>query len=74
MSQRAVEYCLGRLMTDDQFRSMAINSLPEACRQLGLDLTDTELDLLSLLDFFSLAEIACSLDPGLLRTGTSLEQ
>jgi len=74
MSQRAVEYCLGRLITDDQFRAMAINSLPQACRQLGLDLTDMELDLLRFLDFSFLAKIASSLDPGLLRTGSSLEQ
>ncbi|MGD9947753.1 MAG: Os1348 family NHLP clan protein [Desulfobulbus sp.] len=73
MSQRAVEYCLGRLITDDQFRSLAKNSLPRACRQLGLDLTAMELDLLSQFDLSSIAEIACSLDPGLLRTGASLE-
>ena len=74
MAQRAVEYCLGRLITDGQFRSMATDSLSEACRQLGLDLTDMELDLLRQIDLSSLAEIACSLDPGLLRTGTSLER
>ncbi|MDD2463879.1 MAG: Os1348 family NHLP clan protein [Desulfobulbus sp.] len=74
MSQHAVEYCLGRMMTDDQFRSLAMESFPLACRRLGLDLTAMELDLLSQLDFSSLAEIACSLDRGLLRTGTNFEQ
>ena len=74
MSQRAVEYCLGRLLTDGEFRTLAMRSLPRACGRLGLELTAIELELLSQFDFTSLAQVSCSLDPGLLRTGGGLEQ
>ena len=72
MSQRAVEHCLGRLITDDQFRGLARRSLPQACRQCGYELTRSELELLDQLDFSSLAAVVCCLDPGLRRTGTCL--
>jgi len=72
MSQRAVEHCIGRLITDSQFRRQARNSLPQACRQLGLELTSLELDLLSRLDLNSFSRLSCNLDPGLQRTGSKL--
>lgn len=74
MSQRAVEYCLGRLMTDNHFRALAETSLPQACRRLGLELTSSEMDLLNQLDLSFLAKLASCIDPGLHRTGASLEQ
>jgi hypothetical protein len=74
MSQRAVEHCLGRLITDDQFRGLAKRSLPQACRQLGFELTPTELELLAQFDVSSLADVADCLNSGLRRTGSILEQ
>jgi hypothetical protein len=70
MSQRAVEHCIGRLLTDTQFRRLARTSLAQACQQLGLELTVLELDLLSRLDFDSFSRLSCKLDPGLQRTGS----
>lgn len=70
MSQRGVEYCLGRLITDEQFRLVASRSLPEACQQLGIELTGLELALLGQLDGDWLAMVASSLDRGLMRTGS----
>jgi len=72
MSQRAVEHCIGRLITDTQFRRQARASFPQACRQLGLELTLLELDLLSRLDLNALSRFSCNLDPGLQRTGSQL--
>jgi len=72
MSQRAVEHCIGRLITDTQFRRLAITSLPQACQQLGLELTPLEMDLLSRLDLHSFSRLSCNLDPGLQRTGSHL--
>ena len=72
MSQRAVEHCIGRLITDNQFRRLAITSLPQACQQLGLELTPLEMDLLSRLDLNSISRLSCNLDPGLQRTGSHL--
>lgn len=74
MSQRAVEHCLGRLITDGQFRRLAKHSLAHACRQFGFDLTITEIELLGHLDFTSLADVSRHLDAGLHRVGGHLEQ
>lgn len=72
MSQRAVEHCIGRLITDNQFRRLARASLSQACQQLGLELTPLEMDLLSRLDLNSFSRLSCNLDPGLQRTGSHL--
>ena len=74
MSQRAVEHCLGRLITDTQFRRLARNSLAQACRQFGYDLTLTEIELLGHLDFTALADVYRHLDAGLHRVGGQLDQ
>lgn len=74
MSQRAVEHCLGRLITDTQFRRLARSSLAQACHQFGYDLTLTEIELLGHLDFTSLADISRRLDLGLHRVGGTLDQ
>lgn len=74
MSQRAVEHCLGRLITDTQFRRLASTSLIQACRQCGFELTVTEIELLRHLDFASLADVSRRLDPGLHRVGGNLAQ
>ena len=74
MSQRAVEHCLDRLITDEQFRHLALTSLPQACRQFGFELTLMEIKLLGHLDFSSLANVSRELDTGLHRAGTNLER
>lgn len=74
MSQRAVEQCLGRLITDNQFRRLAGKSLVRTCRQFGFELTVTEIELLVRLDFSCLADVSRHLDPGLHRAGADLEQ
>lgn len=74
MSQRAVEHCLGRLITDRQFRRLARTSLALACRQVGFELTATEIELLSQLDITSLADVSHRLDLGLHRVGGTLEK
>jgi len=74
MSQRAVEQCLGRLITDNQFRRLAGKSLPQTCRQFGFELTSTEIELLGQLDFSSLADVSRHLNPGLQRSGTHVER
>jgi PAS domain-containing protein len=47
MSQDAVERLLGRLITDEHFRQMAVDSLFMACQQTGFLLSSTEMELLS---------------------------
>lgn len=74
MSQRAVEHCLGRLITDRQFRRLARSSLAQACQQFGFELTATEIELLGSLDLAALANVSHRLDLGLHRAGTALEQ
>jgi len=72
MSQRAVEWLLGRLITDDQFRQKARISLSVACHEVGLELTPLEMDLLSQIEINSFTALSRCLDPGLLRTGYNL--
>lgn len=74
MSQRAVELCLGRLITDAQFCHLARKSLLHACRHFGFELTSTEIELLGQLDFSSLADASRLLNPGLQRSGRNLER
>jgi len=74
MSQRAVELCIGRLITDAQFCHLASTSLLHACRQFGFELTSTEIELLGQLDFSSLADVSRHLNPGLQRSGTHVER
>ncbi len=68
MSQEMVERLLGRLITDEQFRHGAKDSLEEACMLGGYRLTAAELLLLSgSLELQRIADIAESLDSGLCR-------
>jgi len=67
MSQEAVERVLGRLITDEQFRYLAGNSLDNACLQAGYSLSMTESLLLSRLEMKHISELAVCLDPGLCR-------
>src|ERR1035438_8086591 len=51
MSQVEVERFLGRLLTDDVFRTRARRSLPAAVCREGFGLTDQEVSLLGTTDF-----------------------
>lgn len=70
MSQDAVERLLGRLITDEHFRQMAVDSLFMACQQTGFLLSSTEMELLSGLDIGWFAESSRHIDHGLCRAGT----
>jgi hypothetical protein len=70
MSQEAVERILGRMITDERFRRLVVDSLEVASRQEGYRLTTAELLLLSSnLDLKRFAELADQLNPGLCRAG-----
>lgn len=69
MSQEAIERVLGRLITDEQFRLGANESLELTCRQAGYLLTSSEIKLLSSLQLTNFAEFSDELNPGLRRAG-----
>jgi len=69
MSQEAVERLLGRLITDERFRTQAAASLEKASLQEGFRLSQTELLLLSKLELQGFSGLAHRLNPGLCRTG-----
>jgi hypothetical protein len=68
MSQEAVERLLGRLITDERFRRLAVDSLEETSLQEGYRLSPAELQLLSGLDLQCLKALADRLNPGLCLT------
>ncbi len=70
MSQESVERVLGRLITDEQFRRQAADSLEAACLREGYRLFPVELRLLSGLDMKGINELAGQLNPGLCRAGS----
>jgi hypothetical protein len=72
MSQDAVERVLGRMITDEQFHSRAVDSLENACLREGYLLTRGELCLLSGLKPHTITEFAVQLDPGLCRAKSGL--
>ena len=69
MSQDSVEKLLGRLITDDSFRTEAAASLEELCRLEGYLLTEGELNLVARIDVHAFERVAVQLDPGLRRAG-----
>ena len=69
MSQEAVERFLGRMLTDQRFRTLVGESLESASRQEGFQLNPVELRLLSSLEPGCCAELAGLVDPGLRRAG-----
>lgn len=69
MSQDSVERILGRLITDERFRSLAADSMEAASLLEGYRLNPEELRLLSALELQSVTELAERLNPGLCRAG-----
>jgi hypothetical protein len=67
MSQEAVERLLGRLLTDDEFRKKAGNSLGKACRGAGYDLNEDEIKAIRPDDIMRLEMISLRLDRGIKR-------
>ena len=67
MSQEAVERLLGRLITDERFRTQATASLEKASLQKGYRLSQAELLLLSGLELQCFSELAHRLNPSLCR-------
>ena len=67
MSQEAVEQVLGRLITDERFRTNAGNSLEKATLQAGYRLTPVELKMMCNIEQSCLVELSSRLDAGLCR-------
>jgi hypothetical protein len=67
MSQTEVERCIGRIVTDGEFREKAARSLGTACYDEGFVLSPRELALLERLDFHCFAAVAELLDDALRR-------
>jgi hypothetical protein len=68
MSQNEVERFLGRVITDEDFRMRAQNSLHGCCLAEGFAISPEELSLLSGLDFQQFGLLAENLD-GSIRRG-----
>ncbi len=67
MSQTEVERCIGRIVTDGEFRERASRSLGTACYDEGFVLSPRELALLERLDFHCFVAVAELLDDELRR-------
>ena len=72
MAQESVENFLGRLITDDDFRELAKNSLTKACYEYGYTLTAAEQKILQSIDFDSFIYLAKSIDKGIKRHGGNI--
>jgi len=67
MSQDAVERFLGRIITDEDFRESAKNSLPEACLKSGYTLSRHEEEILRIIDFDEFVRVSKSIDKRIKR-------
>jgi hypothetical protein len=70
MSQETVEKVLGRLLTDEAFRSQAVDSLEKVCIKHGYQLSAEELRIISRLDIRQMSIAAEAID-GDIRRSTS---
>jgi|MudIll2142460700_1097286.scaffolds.fasta_scaffold105258_2 hypothetical protein len=62
MSQRDVEWALGRLVTDEEIRREFYHDPPRACVELGIQMTEEEMHALVATPRSVLAELASRLD------------
>lgn len=67
MSQEAVERLLGRLLTDDAFRTRAEKSITDVCREAGYDLSAGELNCICKNDIARLNVVSQMLDRNIKR-------
>lgn len=67
MSQNHVEWLLGRLATDRDFRQRFYHDTEAVCTQESLDLTSRELTAVSKLDPVHIEKLAARLDPRIVR-------
>jgi hypothetical protein len=74
MSQAAVERALGKLITDEDFRTRFFKDPVTASFSAGLDLSRTELDALSRLPKKPLADFSAWLDDRISRLPIDEEQ
>ncbi len=72
MAQESVEKFLGRLITDDNFRELAKNSLTKACLEYGYTLTPAEQKIMQSIDFDSFIYLSNSIDGGIKRHGGNI--
>ena len=68
MSQDAVERFLGRLITDDDFREYALDSLSRTCFEYGFDLTAEEQKIIKSIDLKGFAILSEILNKGIKRS------
>lgn len=71
MSQRDVEWALGRLVTDEEFRREFYLDPPRACVALGIRLTEEEIQSLVATPRSVLADLASRLDDRICRVDGS---
>ncbi|MBI4665791.1 MAG: Franean1_4349 family RiPP [Nitrospinae bacterium] len=70
MSQESVEHFLGRIITDEEFRLRAKDSLNRAAVDLGFSFTSREIAALASLDVEELEGVARQLDKSIRRSGS----
>jgi hypothetical protein len=68
MSQEAVEIFIGRIITDEKFRKLAIKSVDKACLSVGLKVSAQELSYLRKLNFALFGEVAVTIDGSIRRS------
>lgn len=67
MSQESVERLLGRMITDERFRSSAMTSLENCCACHGFVLSQAELEHLADLDYRLLGFVSSTLNDSIRR-------